>query len=208
MGRSCVGLLACASLLVACGASTPPIELSGEWPSDPGSLEDATRAWTRSGRQIAGLDEDLELIIKVKATYRSPSWRAAYIAHMKDRGELNADELKTLGETQRETAGKYHEFVLLVTTHDRRINDLARGTRSMWKVKLRNASGAEVAPIEIKKDRRPPAEIAVELPHMERYDEIYIARFPADHPILGADAERFSIRLWSARASLALDWAP
>lgn len=192
--------------VVGCGASAPgPVDLSPQWPSGALDLEETTRAWTRSGKVVGGFDTHRELIAEVTATYKSPAWRVALIERNGKRGKLPRAEIDAQIEAAKKDAAKYHEFVLLLTTHDRRINDLTKGERSVWKLRLRDGSGAEVEPVEVKKDRRPRSEIASELPHLGDFDQIYLVRFPGDHPILGGDS--FALRMWNGRAAIELVWS-
>lgn len=191
-----------------CGSAAPgPVELSPSWPSDPGSLDSATRTWTRSDRLVAPFSEQKELIAQVDATYKSPAWRSALVEREGKRGQLSATEIEARLAEQKKAAAEHHEFALLVTTHDQKLNDLAKGERSVWSLRLRDSRGVEVAPVEVKKDRRPRAEIATELPHLGDFDEIYTVKFPGDHPILGDDADRFSLVMWSGRGRLELVWS-
>ncbi len=192
--------------LGACGPRRAPLLMSSEWPAKPQSLEGATKTWTSIDEHRAGLSSDVELVVRLSATYRSPAWRAAYVNHIKEAGELSAAEVKKLRDAQTKAAAEHHEFALLVATHDRRINDLSKGERSVWRMVLVDSTGAEVAPVEIVKDRRPPAEIRAELPHLTTFDEIYIARFPASHKILAGGAKTFSLKLWSARGGVKATW--
>ena len=191
----------------ACGAGSPaPVDLSPTWPANPPDLARATEMWTRSDKVVAGFSEQLELIAEVSATYRSPAWRAALVRREARNGELTEAAIAARLEEQKKAAAEHHEFVLLMTTHDRRINDLTKGERSVWSLRLRDSTGGEVAPVEVKKDRRPRSEIETELPHLGDFDEIYIVKFPGDHPILAEGAERFSLKMWSGRGSLELVW--
>lgn len=191
-----------------CGAAaTGPVELSASWPEDPPSLEDATRAWTRSDRLVGSFSEQMELIAAVHVTFKSPQWRAALVEREARRGELDAAATEARLAEEKKAAAEHHEFVLLLTTHDRRLNDLTKGDRSVWSLRLRDGSGTDVAPVEVKKDRRPRSEIASELPHLGDFDQIYIVKFPGDVPIVGASADKFSLKMWSGRGALELVWS-
>jgi hypothetical protein len=197
---------ALALLMIGCASPAPPVDLSPDWPSKAPDLEDATEAWTRTDRVVAGLAEDKELIAELTATYKSPAWRTALIERNGARGKLSRPEIDAQIEAAKKDAAEHHEFALLLTTHDRRLNDLTKGERSVWQVRLRDTAGNEVEPVEIKKDRRPRSEIASELPHLDDFDQIYIARFPGDHPILGA-GDSFALKMWSGRGRVELVWS-
>ena len=191
---------------LSCSPTQGPLVLSNEWPTEPQSLPAATRTWTRVDEYRAGLSQDAELIVRLSATFRSPAWRAAYVNHLGKIGQLSPTQIAKLRAAQEKAGAKYHEFALLVATHDRRINDLAKGDRSVWRMVLIDSNGNDVAPLEVFKDRRPPAEIRAELPHLTAFDEVYIARFPANHPILAAGSKSFSLKLWSGRGGVTAVW--
>ena len=195
------------ALALGCGTAAPqPVDLSPNWPSQAPDLEAATTNWTRTDRVIAGLAEDVELIAELDATFKSPAWRTALVEREGKRGKLTRAEIDAKLAEQKKAASEHHEFTLLLTTHDRRINDLSKGKRSVWKLRLRNSEGVEVAPLEVKKDRRPRSEIASEFPHLGDFDQIYLVKFPGDHPILGA-GDRFALKMWSGRGSVELTWS-
>jgi hypothetical protein len=202
-----------ASLLVAVGIAVtgacggaPPVDLSPAWPEAAPSLEEATRAWTRQDSLVGDFSESKELIAQLTATFKSPQWRTALVQRMRERGDFSPAEAEARLAAEKNEAAEHHVFFFLLTTHDRRLNDLTRGERSVWSVRLRDASGAEVEPIEIKKDRRPRSAIEAELPHLGDFDEVYIARFPASHPILAEGAGQFSVKMWGGRGALELVW--
>lgn len=192
--------------LVGCGTAAEPVSLSPAWPSRAPDLAETTAAWTRADKVVSGFDEHKELIAEVHATFKSPAWRTALIERNGERGKLTRAEIDAQLEAAKKAAAEHHEFILLLTTHDRRLNDLTKGDRSVWSLRLRDSSGAEVAPTEVKKDRRPRAEIATELPHLGDFDQIYLVKFPGAHPILG-NGDRFSLKMWSGRGAIELEWA-
>lgn len=189
-----------------CGGSAGPISLSPEWPSQPPDLDDASRAWTREGSLITSITEGRTMIARLHATFESPQWRAAKVARARRRGQLSAAEVQGRLDAEKQEAAKEHDFYLLLATHDARANDLSKGDRSMWTVRLRDDKGNSVAPISIKKDRRPREEIKSELPQLSGFDQVYVARFPASLKILGPDARSFSLVMWSGLGTMKLVW--
>lgn len=193
-------------LLVAACGGTPPITLSPEWPERPPELDEATRAWTRHDELVTDFSEGRTLVADLSATFKSPQWRAAKVRREVERGDLGEAEARARLEAEKQDASQHHEFFLLLTTRDPRVNDLTKGERSIWSVRLRDGRGNEVEPISIKKDRRPRNEIETELPHLGDFDQVYVARFPATHPILGPEARKFGLRMWSGHGVLELEW--
>lgn len=189
-----------------CGASAGPISLTPGWPSQPPDLDDASRAWTREDSIVTSITEGRTVLARLHATFESPEWRAARVARAARRGQLSAAQAEARLAAEKEEAAKEHDFYLLLTTHDARVNDLTKGDRSMWRLELRNDKGASVAPISIKKDRRPREEIKSELPQLSDFDQVYVARFPASLKILGPDARSFTLVMWSGLGTLELVW--
>lgn len=191
-----VAFAACSS------AQSSPARLSAEWPNATRSYPTVTDEWTRSGRVIQGFDKVLE----VSATFLSPEWRAAYVAK-RAKVELMGDEAReALAAEQRAASEQYYEVELLVSTYRHEENDLNRGDRSTWRVVLVDDEGNEVAPTEIKRDRRPREVIRAYFPAFELFHTPYIARFPRTVELLGPDARKLSLKIASVRGGLELVW--
>ena len=71
----------------------------------------------------------------------------------------------------------------MVTTWDRRENDLDRGKKSVWRVVLVDEHGHEIEPLEIVKDKRPTFTVRAEFPALGDFATPYIARFPRTPPL-------------------------
>lgn len=195
--------LASLVLIAACGATERPVRLVDDWPASlSGDYGDITERWTRTARMRGQYQEAIELT----ATFKSPEWRAA-------RAEMDADARGLEGEarSQRiaqaraEAAGPY-EFELMVVTWDRRENDLDRGAKSVWRVRLLDEQGMEIEPLEIVKDKRPPFIVRQEFPAFGDFATAYVARFPRTRPILGPDVKRLRLRFSSTRGGIGLTW--
>jgi hypothetical protein len=104
-----------------------------------------------------------------------------------------------------EMAGPY-EVELLVTTWDRRENDLDRGKKSVWRIVLVDATGNEIEPLEIVKDKRPTFTLRADYPALGDFATAYIARFPRDKVLLGPDVKAIRLRMSSARGGIELTW--
>jgi hypothetical protein len=103
-------------------------------------------------------------------------------------------------------AGPY-ELELLVTTWDRRENDLDRGKKSVWHVVLLDEAGKEIEPIEIVKDKRSAYQLREEFPALGDFATAYIARFPRTQPVLGPNIHAIKLRMSSERGGVELVWA-
>jgi len=196
--------------LAGCRTSSPPIELSSAWPRKAGDFDDVNEKWTRHGRDNSGLGGEqryrLEQTIDIYATFKSPEWRAAWIAHQAERHHLSQTAVRELTDKAKVEDAERYEVALLVATHDRRSNDLQKGTRSTWRVALVDESGTEIVASEIKRDRRPHVEIAAEFPHMGDFHEPYVARFPRSVDLLRPEAHRFLLKVTSEQGGVVLEW--
>ena len=159
--------------LAACGEVAPPIRLDEVWPTAPHGYEAVTDAWTRDAQLHGQYQETLDL----RATFKSPDWRAAHAERVADqRGLEGAAREPIIAQAKADMAGPY-EFELMFTTWDRRENDLDRGANSVWRVMLVDDQGHEIAPLLIKRDRRPLYTIRAEFPAMGDFATAYIAQF-------------------------------
>src|SRR6184192_3180188 len=134
----------------ACGGSPPKVNLTDTWPTTPPpSYDDATAMWTRKSMLRGQYQEVLELA----ATFKSPEWRAARAVRDANNRDLQGDPRQQfMAQAQADAAGPY-EVELMVTTWDRRENDLDRGKKSVWGVVLIDEQGNQVEPLEIIKDK-------------------------------------------------------
>src|SRR5690606_9469842 len=108
----------------------------------------------------------------------SPEWRAARAEKDADaRGLEGEARAQRIAQARAEGAGPC-EFQLTVVTWDRRESDLDRGAKSVWRVRLLDEQGFEIAPLEIIKDKRPPLIIREEFPAFGDFATSYLARFP------------------------------
>jgi len=190
------------ALAGACGSSPPPVNLGEQWPANPPSYPDATEAWTRRSSLRGQYQEVLELA----ATFKSPEWRAARAVRDADYRNLTGEQRATfIEQAHAEAAGPY-EVELMVTTWDRRENDLDRGKRSVWGVVLIDQNGTQVEPLEIVKDKRPAFTVRADFPALGDFATAYIARFPRTTPMLGPDVRKVRLRLYGVRGSVEVEW--
>lgn len=193
-----------AVLFAACAAKPGPVRLTEQWPAQPPSDYDAvTFNWTRT----AVLRGQYQEVLDLAATFKSPEWRAAHAARDADHRALTGEaRAQRLAQAQAEMAGPY-EIELMVTTWDRRENDLDRGAKSVWHVVLVDDAGHEIEPIEIVKDKRPTFTIRSEFPALGDFATAYIARFPRTPPVLGPSVRAVRLRMSSERGGVEIAWA-
>jgi hypothetical protein len=195
-----------AVVLVACGASPPPIHLTDEWPACGGDYEATTQAWTRRDTLRGQYQEVLELA----ATFKSPAWRAAHAARVSQQRGLPADQRDALcKQAEADMKGPF-EIELMVTTWDRRENDLDRmkAGKSVWHVVLVDDHDKEIEPLEIVKDKRPTFTVRAEFPAFGDFAVAYIARFAPDSGVLGPNVRALRLRMSSERGGVELMWKP
>src|SRR5207249_3490286 len=94
------------------------------------------------------------------------------------------------------------EVELLVTTWDRKENDLDRGKRSVWHVVLLDEQGKEIEPLEIVRDKRPTFTLRAEFPAYGDFATAYVAKFPRASGVLGPSVKRVRLRMSSERGAV------
>jgi hypothetical protein len=194
----CIVLPLCA----ACSVTYPAVRLTDDWPTSAGDYAAVVRDWTRKAQLHATYQEVCELV----ATLKSPEWRAAQASHDAEvRGLGGAERNQHIAQPQAKAAGPY-ELEVMLTTWDRRENDLDRGTKSVWRVVLIDEQGHEIAPLEIVRDRRPAFVVRAEFPSLGEFATPYIARFPRTTPIFGPQIKQVRLRMSSPRGNVEVDW--
>ncbi|HEY8145915.1 MAG TPA: hypothetical protein VIG06_24710 [Kofleriaceae bacterium] len=197
-------------VLAGCGGSEEPVQLSSAWPQKTDDWDDVNEKWTRHGRDNSGVGGDrrhkFEQTIDIYATFKSPEWRAASIAHRAEKHRMSGAAVRDLTQKAKAEDADHYEVALLVATYDRRSNDLQKGPRSTWRVALVDQGGTEIVASEIKRDRRPRFEIAAEFPHLGDFHEPYVARFPRSVDLLRPEAHRFQLKVTSEQGGVVLEW--
>ena len=194
--------LALAAAAIGCGSRRGPVDISGCWPTTAEDYDKTTDRWTREGMTRDQYQEILELA----ATFKSPEWRAAYASRdAYFRGLQGPARDARMAQAQAEMAGPY-EVELMVTTWDRRENDLDRGKKSIWRVVLMDEQGNEIEPLEIVKDKRPAFTIRTDFPALGDFATAYVVRFPRDKVLLAPNAQRLRLHMSSVRGFVTLDW--
>jgi hypothetical protein len=195
-------LFAVVWLCASCGATSPPVRLTEDWPTTIRDYGDVVQTWTRRSELRGDYQEVCELV----ATLKSPEWRASHALHDAEIRALTGDAREQyLTQARAEVAGPF-ELEVMVTTWDRRENDLDRGKKSVWRVVLIDEQGQEIEPLEIVKDRRPVFVVRAEFPALGEFATPYIARFPRTAAIFGSAARQVRLRMSSPRGGLEVVW--
>ena len=193
-----------ASLIAACGGGSTAVRLDEGWPNAAPDYDDTTSAWTRHTTMRGDFQEAASL----DAIFKSPDWRAAHAARdAEHRGLEGPAREAVIAQAKADMAGPY-EVELLLTTWDRKENDLDRGKKSVWHVVLVDDQGAEIAPLEIVKDKRPAYVLKAEFPAYGDFSTAYVARFPRTTPVLGANVRAVRLRMSNERGGLEVAWEP
>ncbi len=189
-------------LFAACATADPAVRLTEEWPAKVDGYDAVTASWTRKSILRGQYEEALELA----ATFKSSEWRAAHAAKDVETRKLTGEARDAvLSAAQADVAGPY-EVEMLVTTWERRENDLDRGKRSVWHVVLVDDQGHQIEPIEIVRDKRPPLVVQAEFPQFHDFTIAYIARFPRTTPVLGPSVHQLKLSMSSERGGVELVW--
>jgi hypothetical protein len=188
--------------LGGCVRTYPTVRLTEDWPATIRDYDDVVDDWTRKAQLRADYQEVCELV----ATLKSPEWRASHAAHDAEiRGLGTEAREQYLAQSRADVAGPY-EIEVMLTTWDRRENDLDRGKKSVWRIVLIDEHGAEIEPLEIVKDRRPSFVVRAEFPALGEFATPYLARFPRTASIFGPAARQIRLRMSSPRGGLEVLW--
>lgn len=190
-------------LFASCAAAPPAVRLSADWPAEVRGYPAVVADWTRK----ATLHGEYQEICELVATLKSPEWRAAHATQDADvRGLAGEARAQRLAQARADLVAGPYEIEVMLTTWDRRENDLDRGARSVWHVALIDERGQEVAPLEIVKDRRPGFIVRAEFPGLGEFATPYVARFARDAAIFGPAAKQVRLRMSSTRGGLEVSW--
>jgi hypothetical protein len=162
----------------------------------PGPYHTVTKEWTRKKEISANYQE----VLSLHAIYKSAAWRSAHAEKdAKARGLTGPAYDQRLAQAKADAAGPI-EFHLLVTTWDRRENDLDRGDKSVWRVRLIDDAGMEMKPLEVVRDKRPLLVVRSDFPTMGDFATAYVVRFPRK------ELRNLRLVVSSARGGVELDW--
>lgn len=190
-------------VVAACAGSAPrPVVFSNEWPSRVEHFDEVTDAWTRTAKMRNGYEETLT----VQATFKTSEWRAARVARDVKYAKMSDAAATDLVAKEQAALADHYEVELLVTTWERRENDLDRGERSVWRVALVDEDGTELAPIEIVRDKRPREILLSDFPEFGDFAVAYIAKFPKTVDLFRAGAKRVKLHMWSPQGGVETEW--
>jgi hypothetical protein len=160
-----------------------------------------TAKWTSAGT----LNGEYQQVLDLKATLMTEEWRVVHAERDAKHRQLDdAQRDALIAQARAEVAGPV-VVELLVTTWDRKENDLDKGKRSVWRVVLVDDAGKEIEPLEIVKDKRPVNTLRAEFPAFGDFATAYIARFPhADQQ----PGHAIRLRMSGERGGVELRWAP
>jgi hypothetical protein len=197
-----ISLFVIAGLAAACGATARPVRLTEDWPATIRDYGVVVEDWTRRAQLRGDYQEVCELVV----TLKSPEWRASHAVHEAEIRGLTGDAREqAIAQARAEVAGPF-ELEVMVTTWDRRENDLDRGKNSVWRVALIDEKGQEILPLEIVKDRRPVFVVRAEFPGLGEFATPYVARFPREAAVFGPAAKQVRLRMSSTRGGLEVAW--
>jgi hypothetical protein len=186
----------------ACTVTYPTVRLTEDWPAAIRGYDTVVHDWTRKAQLRGSYQEVCELV----ATFKSSEWRAAFASRDADmRSLVGPVRDQRMAQARAEIAGPY-ELEVMLTTWDRRENDLDRGKKSVWRIVLIDEQGQEIEPLEITRDRRPAFVVRAEFPSLGEFATPYIARFPRTTPIFGPGAKQIRLRMSSTRGGIEVDW--
>jgi len=192
--------IAAATVLGACGGPGKVV-FSDTWPTRVDKFKSVTDAWTRTAKMRSGYEESLDLA----ATFKSPEWRAAHVAREVKFGRMSEAAAQDAVAKAQAALSDHYEVELVVTTWDRRENDLDR-EHSVWRVVLVADDGTEIEPTRIDRDKRPHEILNADFPDVGDFAVAYVAQFPKKTDLLAAGARRIRLRMSSARGGVELTW--
>lgn len=192
------------AVLSACHSKTPPAQLFGPVRTlEPGDYPEVLSTWTRRSEIYQALDQKMF----IDATLHSPEFRKSFALAWPDvygaGGQVTRRELVELSGEAETT----HTFFLSVYTADREWNDLSDDS-SIWRLTL---SSADIA-VEAQEIISVPvdANLRAVYPHIDRFDECYLVRFPLSDPmgrlVLSPSQAEVTVTIASALGRAELKW--
>ena len=195
-----LGLLVAAS----CGDHIGPVPLLATWPASVknDNYEAVTAEWTRTAKLHSGYQE----AARIDATFKSPTWRLAQVdRNAKLQGLGDADRAEML-QRAHDDDDKFYEVEIVLTTWERRMNDLDRLAKSVWQISLFDDQGHRIAATKIDRDRRPKQVIAADFPASNDFSQAYLVYFPKLIPLLGPSTHQVRLRASSSLGALDVTW--
>lgn len=200
----CSALLLCCFLL-GCTQAHPVFLAAPETELQASDYDRALRQCTRSLR-FNSLRE-MDNVLTVTATYRSHTFRSAYVArYARDYGLAPAEE-RQLREEQREQAEQWHEFYVTLFGQRPEYGELKEES-SAWKVELVDAQGNRTA-AELSEIRRPGAHELSYFPYTTPHRQVFRVLFPVtqgEQPTLAARSDWFGLHFFGPQGQTTLRW--
>lgn len=192
-----------AAIVVAgCTAAPKHVAFTNDWPTRVGRFEDVTSTWTSIVKMRNGYEESLTL----QATFKSPEWRAARVARDVGYAHMSDAAATDVVAKEQSALADHYEVELVVSTWERRENDLDRGERSVWHVTLVDDDGTEIPAIEIVRDKRPREILLADFPEFGDFAVAYVAKFPKKTDLFRTGTRRVRLHMWSPRGGVELAW--
>ena len=133
--------------------------------------------WTKDTK----IFKNLEGRLYIYATYKSFTYRRAYVDEYAKRYGLDEDFKNILMERELEMAGMYNEFFIAAFTPAAEWNDFEKD-ESIWKLYLTDKTGVRLQPAEIEKiDSNAPLYREF-FPYLDPWSYGYIVKFPRYGP--------------------------
>lgn len=192
------GLVACASTSVNLAGGTREYVAA--------DYETVLRKWTRTEHLIA-LSE-LDDLLTVTATFESYDFRWAYAIRYANDYRLTLQQRKQLLDSALSETKNVHQFYVALYGANHRWTDLTHPT-SAWIVRLIDDLGAETAPQEIIKIRKPGAIERTYFPYTSVWRQAFRIRFPVNsggRPTVSPQARWFGLRFAGTQGDQELKW--
>lgn len=167
---------------------------------------EALNRWTRAVKIYEGLESRLYL----SATYKHPSFRAAYIERYAKSYQMEEAYTKALLDRESEQGEKYNEFFFTAFTPEDRWNDFLRPD-SVWKLYLVDSSGARLAPVSVTRVDASDPLLREFFPYFDLWSAGYIVKFPkysetGTEPIPGPDTRFIKLIVTGILGKGELEW--
>lgn len=184
-------------ILSACSANKGVVK-----PEYSDELDD----WTRSVKIYDGLEARLY----ISATYKSPSFREAYIDRYVDSYGLGETYRTALVEREAEQGDRYNEFFFTAYTPVEEWNDFEK-KESIWRLYMEDDTGARLSPVAIAKLDSSDPVLRSFFPYFDLWSSAYIVKFPkysdiGTEPIPGPETKYIKLIATGINGKGELEW--
>jgi hypothetical protein len=201
-------LLACAS----CGTSATTGELPHVLRAEEAprwrerEYGETLKRYTKSAAIYDGFDQR----VFATATWRSPAFRAAYLAAEAEMLVLGPADRAARAAQDEADGREFTDLVLGFYTPQASWNELAV-PNGLWRIELIGKGGEPIAPLRIERTDRPDANFSAFYPYLGPFWVAYRLRFPRldaeGRPLVPESAPEFMLRLVSAVGKVELTWS-